>query len=141
MHLIPTWALCHTEQKYINSECRSTPVFFAREVPTHPSAQLSEPDMQEYPEHPTDIHHRLPHNLVSEPQFHATHSTTHSQSIYQPSLYWSMMHYRSRLLQGQPSKPIPLHPSTPFVVFSIIKEFLKGNSRLWSNKDYSPPGC
>ena len=33
--------------------CRSTPDVFAREVPTYPSAQLSEPDIQEYPTYPT----------------------------------------------------------------------------------------
>ena len=27
------------------------------------------------------------------------------------------------------------------ITFFIIKKFLKGKSRLWSNKDYSPPGC
>ena len=27
------------------------------------------------------------------------------------------------------------------IFITITKKFLKGNSRLWSNKDYSPPGC
>ena len=44
---------CHTDQSNITSACRSTPDVFAREVPIHPSAQLSKPDIKEYP---TDIH-------------------------------------------------------------------------------------
>ena len=100
-----TKALCYTEQKYTTSECRSTPDLFACEIPTHPSAELSKPDIQEYPTHPTDFKHRLPHYLASEPKFHGTHSTILSHSIHQPSPYWSTMHYRSCLLQGQPCNP------------------------------------
>ena len=58
------------------------PDVFARKVPTHPSAQQSEPYIQSTP-HPRETHHRLPQNLTSEPQIHATHSFTFLRSIQQ----------------------------------------------------------
>ena len=89
MHTIPSakWGLHHAEQGYIISDYRSKPVVFAPKVPTHLSAQLSKPDMQEYPAPPRKTPHRSPQDLTSELQFHATHSTTLSHSIYQPSPY------------------------------------------------------
>ena len=120
MHPIPsaTWALCHAEQGYIISKCWSKPVDLAQKIPIHPIAQVSEPDMQEYPASPRETHYKSPQTLMSEPQFHATHSTAFSHSIYQPSPYWSIM---QSLLPAPKStffhsKLHLLHPSKPCLV-------------------------
>ena len=55
---------------------------YAQKDPTHPSAPLGEPDMQEFPASPRETRHRSPQNLTSEPQLYAYGSTTISRILY-----------------------------------------------------------
>ena len=85
-------SMCQTEQGSTTSKRRSKPIVFA---PTDPSAQLSEPDIFEYPAPPKKDHPRILHlNLRSMP---IIHPYFHTHSITFP--LQSIMHNLSRLLQ------------------------------------------
>merc|ERR1712002_951278 len=100
-----------------------------QQAPTHRSAQLSEPDMREYPTPPRATHHRPPQNLTvrtSAPchskhtPFHATFTNLfHSALSCTVTLACSKVHPLSFKASLTPSNhtlfglPLPLLPSTP----------------------------
>ena len=55
-----------------------------RQVPTHPGAQLTEPNVYEYPARPRETYHRPLHSLTSEPQLMAIHSSIFSCLFTKP---------------------------------------------------------
>ena len=60
-----------------------------QQVPTHPNAQLSESDVREFPALPRATHHSSPHDLASEPKFHANLLL----QLYLTSKFTNSLHY------------------------------------------------
>ena len=85
-------SMCQTEYSSTTSKRKSKPIVFAL---THPSAQLSEPDMFEYPTPPRKYYTRIIHMNLSSMPF--IHPYFHTHSITLP--LQSIMHHLYRLLQ------------------------------------------